>query len=316
MTKTRRVFLTQLSVLSGSTVIGKPFLTGTKPFNHCNLLFPDDAFTVYHTNDLNGQITPLHKGLGGLAQFKHRLLAEGKKGLLFDAGGFMGDSRNAEGQTKLIGLMNAMGYQAAGVSSRELTGGPDNFAALAKAMRFKLVNCNHEFNGSLGGIIQPYTIVNYNGLKIGVTGVSTKLNGIKYANPIPCANRIAALLKKQEACDLVICLSQLGSSKQSKQVNDWTLAAQSEHIDVIIGSESGSTSGKTMALKNAANAEILLATAGRKCLTAGRLMFDFSKPGGKRFINSAQWVSGAPAGQHASVAVPNLEKIKDRLILV
>src|SRR5579863_385053 len=104
--QTRRVFLTQLSVLTASAAIGKPHLSATRTSDHSNLLRPDGAFTVYHTNDLNGQINPVHSGLGGLAQFKSRLQTEGKKGLLLDAGGFTGAGRNPESQTRLIGLMN------------------------------------------------------------------------------------------------------------------------------------------------------------------------------------------------------------------
>ena len=54
---------------------------------------------------------------------------------MLDAGGFTSGLKNVGSQSDLITMMNAMGYHAAGLSSRGLAPGSDNLAQLAKSRR-------------------------------------------------------------------------------------------------------------------------------------------------------------------------------------
>ena len=61
---------------------------------------------------------------------------------------------------------------------------------------------------------------------------ANKCEGVVYEDPIRVSNEIAALLKDEEGCDLVVCLSHLGIQM------DEHLVAGTRNIDVILGGHS------------------------------------------------------------------------------
>ncbi len=85
---------------------------------------------------------------------------------------------------------------------------------------FRIVCSNYDFTGTeLAHIVKPYTIIKRKGLKIGVFGWCPELTGlvteanygcIKYLDPIAKANEMTEIFKKQEKCDVIICISHLG----------------------------------------------------------------------------------------------------------
>ena len=82
-------------------------------------------------------------------------------------------------------------------------------------------------------------------VKIGVFGLGIKLAGLvsknlfketKYLDPLGIAQDITNQLKKNEKCDLVICLSHLGYRyKDENKICDHTIAKNTQDIDLIIG---------------------------------------------------------------------------------
>src|ERR1700740_296732 len=212
MDKARRLFINRLVVLTGAAALNKPFKSAASVTGHLNTLAgPERKVTVYYTNDLHGNINAVHKGLGGLNHIKTILDNVVHRGPVLDAGGFMTGSKNLAVQQKMIALMNAAGYHAAGLSSRELAVGHDNLAALIPKMQFSLINCNHRFDGQLAKLVKPYIIMQQGAVKVGIMGVCPSLKGIHYMDAIECANQTAQMLKEEKKCDLVICLSHLGN---------------------------------------------------------------------------------------------------------
>ncbi len=291
MNKTRRLFLSQLTLLGGVATIGSP-LTSTAAVSNFvgDILSPTKKACIYHTNDLHGN-------LAGLKQIKASFESNDAPGLLLDAGAFIGNSQSMLEQRRIIYTMNAMGYKAAGISNYELAQGHNNFAALASHMQFAIVNCNHNFGGELDWIVKPYITFKYNNIKVGVTGVSSPLKGAKYHDAVQCANKVAAMLKNNKKCNLVICLSHLND-----QSHNQTLASQSEHIDMIIGCDNGKLYGNAQIFHNKLKSEVILAQTASKGLMAGNTIINFDSNGQKSGVISQSVIPGDNARYQVALA--------------
>ena len=172
--------------------------------------------------------------------------------------------------------MNAMGYKAAGLSNYELALGHDNLAEMTSKMQFALVNCNHQFEGELAWVVKPYITFKYNNIKVGVTGVSSPLTGVKYADAAKSANKTAAYLKNTEKCDMVICLSHIENSKDGEHANQ-KLASQTEHIDMIVSGGHGKLYPNALVVHNKAKHEVIVAQTASQGLMAGNTVISFNK---------------------------------------
>ena len=83
-----------------------------------------------------------------------------------------------------------------------------------------MVTCNYDFTGTpLEGRVKPYVIVRRGGMKIGIIGTTSylegvvlksHLDGIVRLNAIEEVNKWADYLKNRRHCDLVILLSHFG----------------------------------------------------------------------------------------------------------
>jgi 5'-nucleotidase len=132
---------------------------------------------------------------------------------------------------------------------------------------------------------QPYKIFKKGKLKIGVTGVGIEMAGLvpdslfgntKYLNPIEKANEIAAKLKKEQGCDMVICLSHLGYKYSSNKVSDIVLAKETANIDLIIGGHTHTFMTAPEAYTNKNGSSVLVNQVGWAGIQLGRLDFDFA----------------------------------------
>lgn len=210
---------------------------------------PQDHLTILHTNDTHSQVEPKSNGQGGYAR-RMGLIAEERKAdrnlLLVDAGDFCQGTpyfNFYHGRVELD-AMNRMGYDAATLGNHEFDNGLDTLAAALRTARFPIVCANYDFTGTaLEGIVKAYTIVRKGGLKIGIFGLGCDPKGIisdknfapaRYLHPYPVAQQITDRLRA-EHCDLVICLSHLGTyGKAPEDVCDVALASQTRGIDVFI----------------------------------------------------------------------------------
>ncbi len=141
-----------------------------------------------------------------------------------------------------IKLMNEMGYDAMTIGNHEFDFDVDNMARIFKMADFPVVCANYNLDATvLKDIVKPYVVLEKYGLRIGVFGLGTqpegmiqanKCEGVVYEDPIRVSNEIATLLKEEEGCDLVVCLSHLGIQM------DEHLVAGTHNIDVILGGHS------------------------------------------------------------------------------
>lgn len=211
---------------------------------------PQDHLTILHTNDTHSQVEPKADGRGGYARRmgiirQERL--EDSNLLLLDAGDFCQGTpyfNFFHGRVELD-AMNRMGYDAATLGNHEFDNGLDTLAAVLRTAKFPIVCANYDFTGTaLEGLVKPYTIIRRGGLKIGIFGLGCDPKGLiadknflpaVYLHPYTIAQQTADELRKKH-CDIVICLSHLGTEAKAKdEVCDVEMVAKTRGIDVVIG---------------------------------------------------------------------------------
>lgn len=216
------------------------------------------TLTILHTNDTHSQIYPLSAqladtmlaGRGGFLRRIAMLKEERQKNpnlLLFDSGDFSQGSPYYtlfKGDVE-AGLMNLMHYDAGTIGNHEFDYGLENMARLFRSLNFPIVCANYDMRGTpLEGVVKPYVVLHRAGKKIGVFGLSPKLDGlvdsknylsIKYLDPIASAQRAVEALKK-EHCKFIICISHLGWEEQG--MGDQMLISHTRGIDLVLGGHS------------------------------------------------------------------------------
>jgi 5'-nucleotidase len=216
---------------------------------------------ILHTNDTHSCMLPLNPNLadtmlagrGGFlrrAAMIDQMRKEDKELLLLDSGDF---SQGSPYYTMFKGdveteLMNIMGYDAATIGNHEFDFGLENMARIFRKAKFPIVCANYDFTGTVvEGLVKPYVIIKRKGVRIGIFGLSPKLDGlvmastcagVRYSDPIKTANAVADKLKNEEKCDVVICLSHLGWDEAG--LNDMEMMAKTRNIDLVLGGHSHS----------------------------------------------------------------------------
>lgn len=256
---------------------------------------------ILHTNDTHSRIEPtpasmVDKSVADRGGYIRRATYIDKERsrypnlLLFDSGDFSQGTpyyNLFKGEVE-IKLMNAMGYDAMTIGNHEFDFGIDNMYRLFKIADFPVVCANYDFKGTiLENVVKPYVILKRNGLKIGVFGISTKLeglvqeknyHGIVYKEPNETANKIAAHLKEKEKCDLVVCLSHLGwKSGRNNKASDEDMITNTRNIDIVLGGHSHSLFEEVLFYKNMDGKEIPLHQVGKMGMYVGRILMTFSK---------------------------------------
>ena len=253
---------------------------------------------ILHTNDTHSCIFPLNKhladtmlaGRGGFIRRAEMVRRERGKHpdlLLFDSGDFSQGSPYYslyKGDVE-VGLMNLMRYDAATIGNHEFDFGVENMARLFKKADFPIVCANYDFTGTaLEGIVKPYVVLKRGGLKIGVFGLSPQLDGlvmaetcagVKYNDPVKAANDVAKLLKEQEKCDIVVCLSHLGWDIIG--IDDTELMPQTRNIDIVLGGHSHSYFNEMEYVKDLDGREIPNDQNGKHGIYVGKIAVDFSR---------------------------------------
>ena len=211
---------------------------------------------ILHTNDTHSTIFPVKQniddkeiaGRGGYLRRVNMLKEQRQQHpdlLLFDSGDFSQGSGYYtlfKGEVE-IGLMNQMGYDAITIGSHEFDFGLDNLARIFRMANFPIVCSNYDCKGTvLEGLVKPYITLKRNGVKIGVFALSPALKGlvfdgncqgITYLDPAETAQKYINLLRKQEKCDIVICISHLGW-KESEYTDEMLLKGI-EGCDLVLG---------------------------------------------------------------------------------
>lgn len=254
---------------------------------------------VLHTNDTHSCIMPLNPNLadtavagrGGFLRRVAMIKEERAKNpdlLLIDSGDFSQGSpfyTMFKGDVE-IGLMNLMGYDAVTIGNHEFDFGLENMARIFKMAKFPVVCANYDFTGTcVEGLVKPYVIIKRNGLKIGLFGLSpqleglvdlSKCKGVTYLDPVEVGNRVAAELKHDKKCDVVICVSHLGWLRPD-EMGDQKLLASSKDIDLVLGGHSHSYFKDLRYVNNADGKAVPVDQNGKNAMYVGKLTLSFDK---------------------------------------
>lgn len=255
--------------------------------------------TILHTNDTHSHIDPFpadhpkNPGMGGAARRAsaiQKIKQEEENVLLLDAGDiFQGTPYfNYYGGELEFKLMSMMQYDVATMGNHDFDNGIDGFYAQLPHAKFDFVSANYDFkNTILDGLVKPYKIIKKDGIKIGIFGLGVELNGLvdkklyketKYLNPIEIAEEMTQILKEQEKCDLIICLSHLGFkySNEPEKICDTLLAQKTKNIDLIIGGHTHTFLDKPIVETNRDGQSVLINQVGCFGINLGRIDFYFS----------------------------------------
>ena len=252
--------------------------------------------TILHTNDVHSHIDPFpitdsrYPNMGGVARratLVEAIRKENPNTLLLDAGDiFQGTPYfNFYGGELEFKLMSMMKYDAATIGNHDFDNGIDGLFAQLPQAQFDFLSANYDFkNTVLNTHVKPYKIFVKNGIKIGVFGLGIKLEGLVdpkmyketiYLNPLEIAQDMSRILKEEEKCDLVICLSHLGYRYKDEKISDLELASKTKNIDLIIGGHTHTFLPKPTVTKNSVGENVLVNQVGCFGLNLGRIDFYF-----------------------------------------
>ena len=258
---------------------------------------------VLHTNDTHSCVMPINHNLADTAManrggFLRRvaMIQEERKAnpdlLLFDSGDFSQGSPYYslfKGDVE-VGLMNEMKYDAATIGNHEFDFGIDNMVRIFKMAKFPIVCSNYDFTGTpLADIVKPYAIIYRKGVKIGVFGLGPELKGlvteanygsIKYEDPIAKANEMVNILKKQEKCDVIICISHLGWDIDG--IDDTEMVSGTRDIDLVLGGHSHTYFKQLQYRKNLDGREVPVDQNGKSAIWVGKMILKLVKNTSKK----------------------------------
>ena len=254
--------------------------------------------TILHTNDTHSQIEPFgadhhrYANKGGVAKraiMVEKVRKENPNTLLLDAGDiFQGTPYfNYFGGEIEFKLMSMLKYDAATLGNHDFDNSIEGFHKQLPNASFDFVCANYNFkNTVMDTHVKPYHVFIKDGIKIGVFRLGVKLDGLvdkkmyketEYLDPIEIASDMSRILKEEEACDLIICLSHLGYyySKDAKKVCDLMLAKATKNIDLIIGGHTHTFLPKPTVAQNSEGKNVLVNQVGCYGINLGRIDFYF-----------------------------------------
>ena len=244
----------------------------------------EDGITILFTHDLHDHMLPINvtdasgntTSSGGYARLKtvlDTLRAKHQTTITVDAGDFsMGSLFQTIYATDApeLRMLGALGYDAVTLGNHEFDYSPNQLAAMLMAAKESgdvlppIVQSNYTTlaetapEPSAGGTslpealdacgVQPYTILERNGIKIAVFGimgydadVCAPNSNITLQDPIKTAAAIVDEIEEKEAPDLIVCLSHGGTNEIEKKSEDQNLAKAVPAIDLIISGHTHTT---------------------------------------------------------------------------
>lgn len=217
----------------------------------CNETKERQPLQIIFTNDSHSQVEPLDAlgGFEGRAAIIDSLRALNENTILLDAGDMWQGStyfNMFKGRLE-VEAYNLMGYNVVTLGNHEFDCGIDTLVARIGEMDFSVVCANYDFGETpLASLIKPYVVIEQNGWRVGVIGVSinpeglvmqSNIEGVVYEDPVEVVNCYAKLLREDLSCDYVVVLSHLGLHDDTifNNVSDSVLIAGVSGVDIVLG---------------------------------------------------------------------------------
>lgn len=288
----RRNFIKQTAAASALLAAGSFGLSAfSNPSNRKHI-------TILHTNDTHSRLDPFPRddarfpnkgGVARRATLIENIRKENPNTLLLDAGDYFQGTPyfNFYGGELELKFMSMLKYDAATIGNHEFDNGLDGLLAQLPHANFPIISSNYDFSNTiLDGYVDKYRTFEKDGIKVGVFGLGVELEGLvtkklyqetKYYDPIEIAQDMSRVLKDEEDCDLIICLSHIGYSYEHDKVSDLKLAAATSGIDLILGGHTHTFLPKPVIVKNSIDQEVLINQVGFAGINLGRIDFYFEE---------------------------------------
>ncbi|WP_414045942.1 5'-nucleotidase C-terminal domain-containing protein [Macrococcus equi] len=243
-----------------------------------------NTIKILHTNDMHGRLDAEDGRVIGMAKVK-TIKAKEHPTFMFDSGdAFQGlPLSNFSKGADMAKAMNAVGYDAMTVGNHEFDFGFDTAMNYKKLLNFPIISSNVYKDGK--SVFTPSTIIEKNGKKFGVIGVTTpetatkthpnNIIGVTFLDPVKSVT--AEMKKLQGKVDAFIILSHLGIDSTTKQA--WrgdnlmtSLATNKDFMNnaiIVLDGHSHSVI-ENGELKNTA----ILAQTGTALANIGKVTFD------------------------------------------
>ncbi len=265
--------------------------------------------TILHTNDVHSHVEAFgpnvgeNSNKGGVAKratLVESVRKENPNTLLLDAGDiFQGTPYfNFYGGELEFKLMSLLKYDVATIGNHDFDNGINGLYAQLPHAKFDFVSANYDFSNTIMDThVKPYKTFVKEGIKIGVFGLGIELDGLvtkeayketKYLNPIAIAQDMSRVLKTEQKCDLIICLSHLGYDYKNSpsKISDLKLAKATQDIDLIIGGHTHTFLDEPTIETNAAGKKVLVNQVGCYGLYVGKIDFYFEAKTLKESVGS------------------------------
>ncbi|QTQ10777.1 5'-nucleotidase C-terminal domain-containing protein [Treponema parvum] len=220
----------------------------------------EQKLVILHTNDHHGSVLSRKDkegiGQGGLAEratFIKMQRAEAQKTgsdiLVLDAGDVntgMAVSNMFAAEPDIMAY-NAMGYDAVALGNHEFDGTLEKLLKQIKISKFPWLSANIKQGKNY--LVKPYIIKNFNGLKVGIFGLTTLRTkviaspdkSLTFYDEINTAKEMVSLLRDKKKADIVILVGHLGDVLEtSDQETSVRVAEAVSGIDLIVDGHSHS----------------------------------------------------------------------------
>jgi len=205
--------------------------------------------TIVHTNDVHSRVTGNDNDLIGYARLATLVkeLREAGNLILLDAGDTthglpIATVSNGE---SIIRLMNQIGYDAMVPGNHDFNYGYERLVELNEMADFPILAANVVKEDETRDL-QEYTIIEIDGLKVGIFGLTTQettyksnpknTEGLEFRDPVAVAEEMVVKLE-EEGVDLIIALAHIGVDEESHpKATD--VAERVEGIDIIVDGHS------------------------------------------------------------------------------
>lgn len=204
--------------------------------------------TIFHTNDTHGRVLADDGGFGfgKIASIVKREKSGNKNTLLIDAGDTLHGKPiiNISKGENAVKILDAAGYDYMTIGNHDFNYGNERLLELTEmASNFKVLDANILKDGK--DILQDYDIIDMDGVKVGIFGLSTpetayktnpaNIQGVEFTDPIEVSKKIVEELDPKT--DVIIAIAHVGLD-ESSVVTSKQIAENVEGIDVIIDGHS------------------------------------------------------------------------------
>ncbi len=285
---TRRKFLTQSSLTLGAVGFLKSLqaIAGTATDSQ-----QQNTLTILYTNGFNGNIGDATGGINAVTDLVKEVRRSAKNVLLLDSGNILqnGAAKSIE-DLHFYKVMKATGYDLITPGTSDMQHGPDYFAKLADRSHLPAVAANHRATESLTGD----RILRKGSLRIGVIGVggNEEMGVGSFRKVLVDVNGRAERLKQVHQCQVVVLLSHLLLKNSKTGWDNFSLAAASAHIDVVISAQDERFTYNTHVIKNSCGHDVVLTHAGKEGSMLGKLDISLNEKGEKTGFATEQLFAG------------------------